>query len=327
MKREQKLVIDLKNKMYEKVRLKQMDTTVFEIKILEDNKPVDLTGQTVDIIFTKPNDTIVQQLAETVDINFSTAIIPLKDDCLRQAGEAKMELEVKNTNSEVVSSFFIPVYIERTSKENVNSDNTPNYFEEFARAIDELVEYTADIVESLNNLESTVGTNEQTRISAENARISAETVRVTAENLRIAAEEARIIAENSRIENENTRISAESSRVTAENARVLAETSRASAEASRQSQFQNILDNADIQKINSINEKIQNLGDEFDPTKNYSEGQFCIKDNILYKANEDIIAGPWDSTQWTATTIAAELESRIEFELVEEVEDEEEETT
>ena len=76
---------------------------------------------------------------------------------------------------------------------------------------------------------------------------------------------------------------------------------------------------------NAINYVEDKISDEFDSTKNYSEGQYCIYNNILYKANEDITAGAWDSTKWTATTIGAELESRLEFELVEEIEDEEEE--
>lgn len=63
------------------------------------------------------------------------------------------------------------------------------------------------------------------------------------------------------------------------------------------------------------------VSDLFDTTKNYSEGQYCIKDNTLYKANTNITAGEWDSTQWTATTISAELESRLEFEVVEIIEE------
>lgn len=61
------------------------------------------------------------------------------------------------------------------------------------------------------------------------------------------------------------------------------------------------------------------VSEEFDVNTNYAKGSLCIKNNTVYKANEDITAGPWDSTQWTATTITDELESRIEFEVVEEI--------
>ena len=57
--------------------------------------------------------------------------------------------------------------------------------------------------------------------------------------------------------------------------------------------------------------------EEFDVNKNYKKGGFCIKDNTIYKANEDIPAGLWDSTKWTATTITNELENRLEFDTVE----------
>lgn len=82
-----------------------------------------------------------------------------------------MEIEIKNTNNEVVSSFYIPVVIEPTSKENVNSDNTPNYFEEFAEKIEEFEAESNQMMEDIKNdyeetvepvlaLETRVETNE-----------------------------------------------------------------------------------------------------------------------------------------------------------------------
>ena len=61
MKRIIELVVDLQNKIYNTIFLKQMDTTIINVKILNDNTIVDLTSQTIDIIFTKPNGTIIQQ--------------------------------------------------------------------------------------------------------------------------------------------------------------------------------------------------------------------------------------------------------------------------
>ena len=53
MKRIVELVVDLQNKIYNTIFLKQMDTTIIKVKILNDNTIVDLTSQTIDIIFTK----------------------------------------------------------------------------------------------------------------------------------------------------------------------------------------------------------------------------------------------------------------------------------
>lgn len=68
MKRIINTTVDLKTKTYNEIVLKQMDTTTFKIKILDDSKIVDLTSQIVDIIFTKPDNTIVQQIASDIDI-------------------------------------------------------------------------------------------------------------------------------------------------------------------------------------------------------------------------------------------------------------------
>lgn len=81
------------------------------------------------------------------------------------------------------------------------------------------------------------------------------------------------------------------------------------------------------EKLNNMENELEKLDntvgtDEFDNTKNYTTGQYCIKENVLYKATEDILAGEWNDTQWTATTISKELESRLEFEVVEEIEEE-----
>lgn len=76
--------------------------------------------------------------------------------------------------------------------------------------------------------------------------------------------------------------------------------------------------------LNEAQEELQEdieteLSEQFDVNTNYSKGELCIKDNVVYKANTNITAGPWDSTQWTATTITEELENRLEFEIVEEI--------
>ena len=199
MKRIVELVVDLQNKIYNTIFLKQMDTTIIKVKILNDNTIVDLTSQTIDIIFTKPNGTIIQQLASNIDIPNGIATIPLLEDCVRQSGKAKMEIEVKNTNSEVTSSFYIPVQIEQTSKAAVSPENTENYFEEFSKAIDDFVAESSQMLEDISSAEATRVTNENKRISAENTRKTNETNRTNAETARVEAEEERATAEQNRV--------------------------------------------------------------------------------------------------------------------------------
>lgn len=242
MKRVVEIVIDLQNKIYNTIFLKQMDTTEIKVKLLDNNEIVNFASQTVDIIFTKPDDTIVQQLSSNLDSESGIATIPLLPDCLRQSGKAKMEIEVKKTNSEVLTSFFVPVQIEKTSKENVNSENTPNYFEEFAKAIDDLKEESTQMLEDISSAENT-------RIANENNRKTAEASRNTAETARITAETARGKAETSRATAETTRAEAESLRTTAENARKTAETARQTAENNRVTEFNNMMENVNVQAV------------------------------------------------------------------------------
>lgn len=256
MKRIVELVVDLQNKIYNTIFLKQMDTTIIKVKILNDNTIVDLTSQTIDIIFTKPNGVIIQQLSSNVDITNGIATIPLLEECVTLSGKAKMEIEVKNTNSEVTSSFYIPVQIEQTSKAAVGPENTENYFEEFSKAIDDFVAESSQMLEDISSAEATRVSNENKRISAENTRKTNETNRVNAETARVEAEEARATAEATRVANENNRVSAENTRNTnetnrtnAETARAEAETSRVTAEANRVTEFNAMMQNVNVQAV------------------------------------------------------------------------------
>lgn len=158
MKRVIDLTVDIKKKNYNTIFLKQMDTTVINVKILDDNEEVSLASQTVDIIFTKPDYTIVEQAALEIDTEKGTAIIQLLPDCLRKYGKANMEIEIKNTDDEVTSSFYIPVQIEKTSKDNVKSDNTPNYIESMQKAIDTLRQQGTEMLEEYNRLIAAINT-------------------------------------------------------------------------------------------------------------------------------------------------------------------------
>lgn len=74
-------------------------------------------------------------------------------------------------------------------------------------------------------------------------------------------------------------------------------------------------DNMNLAQKELLADMEAEISEEFDVNKNYPKGSFCIKENVVYKANEDIAAGPWDSTQWTATTITDEIKMFSNFAL------------
>ena len=60
------------------------------------------------------------------------------------------------------------------------------------------------------------------------------------------------------------------------------------------------------------------ITDAYSSSSTYSVGDYCIYGNTLYKCTTAIsTAEAWNSAHWTATTIATELNSRLEFEVVE----------
>ena len=59
------------------------------------------------------------------------------------------------------------------------------------------------------------------------------------------------------------------------------------------------------------------ISDQYDPTQTYDVGDYCIYNNTLYRCNTAITtAEAWTAAHWTATSIASELENRLEFEIV-----------
>ena len=59
------------------------------------------------------------------------------------------------------------------------------------------------------------------------------------------------------------------------------------------------------------------ISDQYDATQTYDVGDYCIYNNTLYRCNTAITtAEAWTAAHWTATSIASELENRLEFEIV-----------
>lgn len=156
MKRIINLTIDVKNQEYDEIKLKQMDTTQIIFNMLDNSQSIVLVDLTADIIFTKPNGTIVIQDA-VIDAESQKIIVDLKEDCVRDYGKAKIEVELKK-DDEVLSSFQLTLQIERTSKENIKSENTPNYIESMEKAVKELKAQSQEMLEQYENLIATVET-------------------------------------------------------------------------------------------------------------------------------------------------------------------------
>lgn len=128
--------IDLMNKEFSEIYLKQFDTTRLIFRIVDNNQEIDLSNLKAEIVFTKPNKMIVIQNA-VIDKNNKVIIADLLEDCVRNYGNSKIEVELKE-ETEVVSSFQINAKIEKSSKENIKSDNTPNYIEEMENTVKDL---------------------------------------------------------------------------------------------------------------------------------------------------------------------------------------------
>jgi hypothetical protein len=156
VKRIENIIIDVKNKQYDEIKLKQMDTTQLVFNLYDNSQEIVLVDLTADVVFTKPNGTIVIQNA-VVDATEKTVTVDLLADCVRDYGKGSIEVELKQ-DDEVLSSFQMDVKIEKTSKENIHSDNTPNYIESMELAVSELRTQGEEILEEYENLVAEVQT-------------------------------------------------------------------------------------------------------------------------------------------------------------------------
>lgn len=62
-------------------------------------------------------------------------------------------------------------------------------------------------------------------------------------------------------------------------------------------------------KVDTVN---GNIGDAYSASSTYKVGELCIYNNALYRCTTAInTAEAWNSSHWTATTIAEEIENRV----------------
>ena len=161
MKRTEEIIIDVKVKSYDVIRLKQLDSTELIFKILDNGQAIDLTKKTASIIFAKPNKSIVIQDC-IVDTEDNTVKVVLMTDCVRKYGAAKIEVEIKE-DTEIVSSFCLDAFIEPSSKENVRSDNTDTYIESLEKLIAKLQENANNLIKNIQDKADTQYTDIESR--------------------------------------------------------------------------------------------------------------------------------------------------------------------
>lgn len=138
MRRVISTTIDLKANNYDELKLKQYDSTRLIFKLLDDSKPVDVTGVAASAVFKKPNDVIVLQKA-TADYNDGNGqvIIDLADEALLSYGLGSIEVRLEKSG-ELYSSFKINCRISKTATSEIKPDNTVNYLKTMQDDIDAL---------------------------------------------------------------------------------------------------------------------------------------------------------------------------------------------
>lgn len=214
MKRKIEIIVDLKVQEYSNIKLKQFDDTQIIFKVVDDGISFSLEGLQASLVFEKPDHTIVYQECEIEEDKIKADLLK---NCLRQNGNAKIELQLSH-DTDMVSTFQVPIIIAKSAKENVESDNTPNYIEILEDAIlEEQIRQQNEELRKSNELERQQ--NEEERTESEENRETSEEARIEAETQRNSNEETRQTNETTRGDNEDGRIAAEELREQAETAR------------------------------------------------------------------------------------------------------------
>lgn len=133
--------VDFNNKKRLAVaNVKQNDSAVFNILLVEDGKPVDLTNQQIRLFINKPDNKLVVQddNITVVDAKRGSIRINVKNSAFQAVGTAVAELDIWGTNQENASSqnFFIEVDEQLGSNDAVKSYVDVNLFRQLTEYID-----------------------------------------------------------------------------------------------------------------------------------------------------------------------------------------------
>lgn len=126
------------------------DTNIFKIQLFNDNKPLDISGHTVDIIFSKPDNTTVQQ-GEGNGVKIISAAqglieCTLKTNSIAAVGRVLCEIKLRSGDS-VLSSSKFEFYVEPNllSDETIESTNEITLLDEMLKKVDEMIKELDDL--------------------------------------------------------------------------------------------------------------------------------------------------------------------------------------
>ncbi len=151
-------------------------TNIFNISLYDDDILYDLSDTIIDIVFVKPDGTVVTQgtqdseLPLTIEDNIIKCII--KTNTIAAHGTVNAEVKVSNTEGKLLTSQTFKFYV-RKSLLTDNAVESTNEFPLLQRLINEvevLINTLEDKISEVQSLEDTVTANEYQRQENEQAR-------------------------------------------------------------------------------------------------------------------------------------------------------------
>jgi len=120
MENRYKMILDIKHGVINKARFKQgdTDTSVLDITVVDNGLPVDITGQTIEFNFLKPDGTIVSQDISTgvtiIDSSAGNVECLLKSNTLAVIGLVSCEVVFKGVLGEILSTSKFNIMVEQS---------------------------------------------------------------------------------------------------------------------------------------------------------------------------------------------------------------------
>ena len=146
MLREINIILDLYKQSYNNVKLKQSDTTKLTFNVLQNGVAANLSGHSFVLNFLKSDNTVVIQNTnfDTTNITSGIVKVTLVEDCVRVAGESKIELQIKKDGN-LISNFSIDAVVESNLLNATSSQNKNTILDDLLAAIDEGVLTKAEL--------------------------------------------------------------------------------------------------------------------------------------------------------------------------------------
>ena len=149
--REERLKLDLYNKIDMTKTLKQYDTTQIEVELYDNSKKYDLTNKEVKYIFTRKDNTIIRDVATLTKDNVAT--FNLDEKCLQLSGYASFEVLIYE-NEELISTFLINFEIEPSSQDKAEAEDKGLFLNDLEKELEEVKNKVDNIPDINSNIEA-----------------------------------------------------------------------------------------------------------------------------------------------------------------------------